>query len=43
VIDVNDQIVDLEIAEVGEKRGRCRSLLAGAGLATFLIENIASA
>ena len=40
VIDVDDQIVDLEIAQVGEERGGGRSLLARAGLAPLFIEDI---
>ena len=40
VIDVDDQIADLEIAQVGEERGRRRSFLAGAGLAPLFVEYI---
>jgi len=40
VIDVDDQIVDLEIAEVGEEGGGCRSFLARARLATFFVEDV---
>ena len=40
VIDVNDQIADLEVAQVGEECGRHRSLLAGAGLAPLFVEDV---
>ena len=40
VIDVDDQIADLEIAQVGEERGGRRSLLAGAGLAPLFVEDV---
>ncbi len=40
VIDVDDQIVDLEVAQVGEEGGGRRSLLAGAGLAALFVEDI---
>ena len=40
VIDVDDQIADLEIAQVGEERGGRRALLACAGLAPLFVEDI---
>jgi hypothetical protein len=40
VVDVHDQIVDLEIAQVGEKRCGRRPLFSRAGLAPLLVEDI---
>ena len=40
VIDVDDEIADLEIAQVGEERGGRRSLLAGAGRAALFLEDV---
>ena len=40
VIDVDDQIADLEVAQVGKECGGRRALLAGAGLAPFLVEDV---